>query len=119
GINEIPRVAGDDALRVLEAFAHRTPTAGVVAADRLVRRSLPSGRWQLATIAELSDEVIEDATASRGITVSAPRELLHLAFFLNLAVNSQVEGNSVSKMFEAFLLAHMSSPRTEPTQVSA
>jgi hypothetical protein len=108
GLNEVTSPVAADILRAMDSFAQRNPSAAVVVADRLARRSVPSDRWQLTTIADLDDEQIEAVLRERQLEVAAPRDVLRTAFFLNLVVTEQVKAQSVSQMFEAYFREHLS-----------
>ena len=92
GLNEIPSYIATSMLRLLDVFARRNPTSGVVVTDRLTRRQLDSEVWALATL----DRIAGDA-GLRGN-----------AFFRDLLGESESERPTAAAVEKAFLSTHAS-----------
>lgn len=91
GLNEVPPSTTIPLLFVLDDFASRRPSAGVVVCDRLLRRELPSEQWQMAKITRVNPP--------RGLS-SPPRDN---ALLLDVAHN----GSTTAEGEAAILLDHL------------
>jgi hypothetical protein len=98
GINEVANRDAEQLLICAEYLARHHSRAGVVVTDRLVRRENVGARWSLARLirAETPDGTPEGDT-----------RLLRNAFFLNLAIRGELEGNSASAAFLTYLRNHV------------
>jgi hypothetical protein len=83
GLNEVPRSTAALALEALDLLAVREPNVGVVVADRLVRRELPSEDWMLATLTPVSESRVREILGSRA--PSGEVGLLSNPFYLEQA----------------------------------
>ena len=98
GINEVANRDAEQLLICAEHLARQHPHAGIVVTDRLVRRDALGPRWSLARV------IRADAPDA---TVAGDPKLLRNAFFLNLAVHGELEGDSASAAFLTYLRRHV------------
>jgi hypothetical protein len=88
GLNEVPGNIGDDIVRILDAFARRNPSAGVLATDRMVRRPIDEKMWAIATMAPLDDDP----------------GLAGIAFFRDLSETQAIDAGTSADAHRQFLM---------------
>src|SRR5262249_52767236 len=102
GLNEIPSVMAEIALRALESFAQHHSSGAVIVADRLTRRDIPSGRWGIAHIRVNREAVVRSLDQGGGDFSRIPST----PFFLNLLAPEGADAASTPAVFESFLDRH-------------
>lgn len=98
GINEVANRDAEQLLICAEHLARHHPHAGVVVTDRLVRRDVLGPRWSLARVIRAE---------APNATVTGDPKLIRNAFFLNLAIRGELEGDSASAAFLTYLRRHV------------
>ncbi|MCW2981285.1 MAG: hypothetical protein JWO14_3012 [Solirubrobacterales bacterium] len=98
GLNETPGPTAASILEVAEEIARRNPRVGILVTDRLLRRSLPSRRWQLASVVEVSapDGTVSLSSLARGN-----------AFFLSLAIKNGLGDRPAKGVLDEYLSRHV------------
>ena len=104
GINEVANRDAEQLLICAEYLARHHSHAGVVVTDRLVRRETLGPRWSIARVIR--------AEAPNATPAGDPR-LLRNAFFLNLAIHDELEGDSASAAFLTYLRKHVGLDESE------
>jgi hypothetical protein len=107
GLNEVPSEVARGVLSAADSFARRNPLGGVVVADRLTRRDLPSEKWHIARLRSLEPEQVRVLMpAEAGEADPAQTELMRRPFFLNLAINHGPSTASGAEAVESFIRTH-------------
>ena len=108
GLNEIPARVGAAVLRSVDNLMIRIVGLRVIVADRLVRRGVKEGRWQLARVEPLSAESQERAFRKSGrakpkSSTALSQQLFDWAFFLAKAIDEGAASESGSDALLKYL----------------
>jgi hypothetical protein len=99
GLNETPGPTASSLLEVAEGIAARHPQAGVLVTDRLLRRTLPSRRWRLAGITDVTAPSQTDAATQPIVRANA--------FFLSLTLRDDVPAGPGTEVLDYYLARHV------------
>lgn len=104
GLNEIPQDLAEPVVDALDELARSFPFVSVIVTDRLVRRSVPLDRWELATVLPLSEDEVRRVWADREESRDLPKDLqlLRRPFFLDTALVTDLAYGSGAAAIYAF-----------------
>lgn len=92
GLNEVPRSIATGVLEAVDAFARRNTRAGVIVADRLTRRELPSDHWQIVRLLPIDRATVVKHLSD--VQLQGRLDFLQRPFFLHRAIQYGIEAAS-------------------------